>query len=207
MTEWGTPLDPSPYLVVIIAKEESRWTSNFTATLLLPWVAGFIRVEQQSSTPNKLESSIYWKACYEELRIFALLSDNFLIISSNILCKSRPYTLFLLSLWDFALILMTSLSKAIDSWESLKFVSLMLWADARSKHLINPASCGFWAAWIGISVKAFYLCCQCFEKNCFTVYYWKNYIIVDASAALLPLISYAGPIYEGLFYYPKTWDY
>lgn len=194
MTESGTPLDPSPYLVVIIANDDSRCTSSFTATLLLPWVDGFIRVEQHSYTPNKLESSISWKACYEEPLIFALLSDIFFMISSKILCKSRPSTLFLVSLWDLALILMTSLSKAIDSWASLKFVSTILWAEARSKHLISGASCGFWAAWIGMSVKAFYLCCQCLEKNCLTVSSWKNSIIVDASAALLPLISSAGLI-------------
>jgi hypothetical protein len=76
----------------------------------------------------------------------------------------------------------------MESWASLKLVSVMQWAEALNRHLINWVSWGFWEAWIGISVKAFYLCCQCFEKNCLTVYYWKNYIIVEASAALFPFI-------------------
>ncbi len=73
------------------------------------------------------------------------------------------------------------------------------------KTLISWASCCFLAAWIGISVKAFYLCCQFFEKNCFTVSSSKYYIIAEASAALFPLISYAGPNY--CFDYSKTCDY
>ncbi len=77
----------------------------------------------------------------------------------------------------------------MDSWDSLKLVSVMLWAAALNNTFINWASCCFWAAWVGISVKAFSLCCQCLEKNCFTVYYWKNSIIAEASAALFPLIS------------------
>lgn len=152
-----------------------------------------MRLVQQYSTPNRLESSISWNTCSATPLILALLSDIFLIISYTIFCKSLPSTLLLLNLWDFALIFSTSLNKLRESWANLKLVSPTLWATARSRHFIRAASCCFWAAWTGISVSAFSLCCQCLEKNCFTVYSWKYSIMVEASAALFPLISSAGP--------------
>mgnify|MGYP007105025269 FL=1 len=134
-----------------------------------------------------------------------MLSAIFLIISSLIFCKSLPSTLFFVKLWDFALIFNNYLRRLIESWDNLKFVSLILCATTLNKHFIKGASCGFWTACFGISVRAFSLCCQCFEKNCLTVSSSKYSIITEASAALFPLIYSGGPISNLLSY--TTWDY
>lgn len=86
MTLLGTPWSPSPYRVTRTRRELSLWAYCLTDSLTL---VGFMRAEEHTSTPKRLESIIYWKVDSAVLRILLLLSDIFLMISSSISCSSR----------------------------------------------------------------------------------------------------------------------